>query len=88
MPTTIDARDSPKYPKRYGGCAHAMTNDGRTVFDMCEDGDLKDDMTRNIGVTRVHLKLLQLAAAAIRQHQVQYHDQLPTRLIRIIELSD
>ena len=73
---------------RYGGCANAITHDGRTVMDMCMDDVLKEEMTRNIRVTRVHLTLSHLAAAAIRKHQVQYHDKLPTRLIKIIELND
>ena len=73
---------------RYGGCANAFTNDGRTVFDMCKDEDLKEELTRNIRVTRVYLTLSHLAAAAIRKHQVQYHEKLPTRLIKIIELGD
>ena len=73
---------------RYGGCANAVTNDGRTVFDMCKDEDLNEEMARNIRVTCVYLTLSHLAAAAIRRHQVQYHDKLPTRLIKMIELRD
>ena len=73
---------------RYGGCANVITNDGRTVFDMCKDEDLKEEMIQNIRVTRVHLTLSHLAAAAIRKHQVHYHDKLPTRLVKIIELRD
>ena len=73
---------------RYGGCANAVSNDGRTVMDMCMDEDMKEEMTQNIRVTRVHLTLSHLAAAAVRKHQVQYHDKLPTRLIKLIELND
>ena len=73
---------------RYGGCANTFTNDGRTVLDMCKDEDLKEELTRNIRVTRVYLTLSHLAAAAIRKYQVQCHDKLPTRLIKIIELRD
>ena len=72
----------------YGGCANTFTNDGRTVFDMCKDEDLKEELARSIRVTRVHLTLSHLAAAAVRKHQVQYHDKLPTSLIKIIELRD
>ena len=72
----------------YGGCANAFTNDGQTVFDMCKDEDLKEELARSIRVTRVHLTLSHLAAAAVRKHQVQYHDKLPTSLIKIIELRD
>ena len=74
---------------RYGGCANAFTKyDGRTVLYMCNDEDLKEELTRNIRVTRVYLTLSHLAAAAIRKYHVQYHDKLPTRLIKIIELRD
>ena len=69
--------------QKYGGCAHAMTNDARTVFDMCNDEDLLEKMKQDIKVTCVSLTLSQLAAAAIRKHQVQYHDKLPTKLINL-----
>ena len=74
--------------RSYGGCAHATTNDGRSVFDMCKDDELIEKMSQDIPVTSVHLTLSRLAAAAIRKHQVQYRDKLPTRLIRIIEMRD
>ena len=74
--------------RSYGGCAHATTNDGRSVFDMCKDDELIEKMSQDIPVTSVHLTLSRLAAAAIRKHQVQYRDKLPTRLIKIIEMRD
>ena len=74
--------------QRYGGSAHATTNDGRSVFDMCKDDELLEKMSQDIPVTSVHLTLSQLAAAAIRKHQVQYHDKLPRRLIEIVEVRD
>ena len=72
----------------YGGSAHATTNDGRSVFDMCKDDELLEQMRQDIPVTLVHMSLSQLAAAAIRRHQVQYQNQLPTRLIKIVEVRD
>ena len=72
----------------YGGCAHATSNDGKSVFDMCMDDELIEKMSQDIPVTSVHLTLSRLAAAAIRKHQVQYHDKLPTWLRRIVEMCD
>ena len=72
----------------YGGCPHAITNDGRTVFDMCKNEELQEKMGRSVLVTRVHLTLLSLAAAVIRRHQIKYCDKLPKALINIIELRD
>ena len=74
--------------RSYGGCAHATTNDGRSVFDMCKDDELLEKIRQDIPVTSVHLKLSRLAAAAIRKHQLHYRDKLPTRLIQIIERWD
>ena len=74
--------------RSYGGCAHATTNDGRSVFDLCMDEELIQKMSQDIPVTSVHLTLTGFAAAAIRKHQLQYRDKLPTRLIRIIEMCD
>ena len=74
--------------QRYGGSAHATTNDGRSVFDMCKDDELLEKMSQEIPVTSVHLRLSQLAAAAIRKHRVKYHNELPTILIKIVELRD
>ena len=74
--------------RSYGGCAHATTNDGRSVFDMCKDDELIEKMSQDIPVTSVHLALFRLAAAAIRKHQIQYRDKLPTRLVGIIEMRD
>ena len=74
--------------QRYGRSAHATTNDGRSVFDMCKDDELLEKMSQDIQVTSVYFTLSNLAAAAIRKQQVQYHDKLPTRLIQIIELHD
>ena len=74
--------------RSFGGCAHATTNDGRSVFDMCKDDELLEKMSQDIRITSVHLTLSRLAAAAIRKHQVQYHDKLPTTVIRIIEMRD
>ena len=72
----------------YGGCPHAITNDGRTVFDMCKNEELKEKMGRSGRVTRVHMTLLSLAAAVIRRHQIKYCDKSPKGLINIIELRD
>ena len=74
--------------RSYGGCAHAITNDGRSVFDLCMDDELIQKMRQDIPVTSVHLTLTGFVAAAIRKHQLQYRDKLPTRLIRIIEMCD
>ena len=74
--------------RSYGGCAHATTNDGRSVFDMCKDDELLEKMRQDIPVTTVHLTLSRLAVAIIRKHQVQYRDKLPTMLIKIIEMRD
>ena len=70
--------------RSYGGCAHATIKDGRSVFDMCKDDELIEKMSQDIRVTRVHLTLFRLAAAAIRKHQVQYDDKLLKRLTIII----
>ena len=72
----------------YGGSAHATTNDGISVFGMCRDGELLKKMRQDIPVISIDLTLSRLAAAAIRKHQVQYHDKLPTRLMNIVELRD
>ena len=69
----------------FGGCAHASDNKGRTVFDICKEEELREKMGRNIQVTNVHLTLSRLAAAAVRRHQIRYHDMLPTRLIKFVE---
>ena len=74
--------------RSYGGCAHATTNDGRSVFDMCKDDELIEKMSQDIPVTSVYLTLSRLASAAIRMHQIQYHDKLPTWLIKIVDMCD
>ena len=74
--------------RRYGGSAHATTNDGKSVFDMCKDDELLEKMSQDIPVTSVHLRLSRLAAAAIRKHRVKYHNELPKILVKIVELRD
>ena len=74
--------------RSYGGCAHATTNDGRSVFDMCKDDELIEKMSQDIPVTSVYLTLSRLASAAIRKHQIKYHDKLPTSLIKNVDMCD
>ena len=70
---------------KYGGCPHATTNDGRTVFDICKDDELLEKMRQDL-INCECLTLSRLAATAIRKHQLQYHGKLPPELIKLVEL--
>ena len=72
----------------YGGCAHTTNRYGLSAIEMCKDEDLKEKMRQDIKVTFVHFTLSGLAAAAIRKHQIKFHDKLPAKLIRIVELRE
>ena len=72
----------------YGGCAHTINHNGESAIDMCKDEDVKKTMRQGIQSTAVHFTLSGLAAAAVRKHQIKYHDKLPAKLIRNVELRD
>ncbi|XP_072178896.1 uncharacterized protein [Diadema setosum] len=71
----------------FGGLVHFVAKDGRTVLDMCEDEELKEELVRRISASQSNwMRLSRLAAKTIRTARVPYRESMPEVLVHVIEL--